>query len=138
VIQTLRAQKMTHYPQEDITLLSEPKFTAYSEGQAPLTITSRAARMSANGENIYFERDVRVVRAPSPGSSELVLETSFLQVIPDAKIARTDQPVTVRDATGVVKANGLELNSETRVLQLRGRVRGTFNSPGARGAGNAP
>jgi lipopolysaccharide export system protein LptC len=135
---TLRAQKMTHYPEEDLTILVEPKFTAYQEGQGPLTITSREGRMSGNGENVYFERDVRVVRATPPGSSDMVLETSFLHVIPDAKIARTDRPVTIRDATGVVTANGLELNSDTRVLQLQGRVKGTFSNHTARGENNAP
>jgi lipopolysaccharide export system protein LptC len=138
VTQTLRAQKMTHYPQEDVTLLVEPKFTAYAEGQSPITITSRQARMSGNGENVYFERDVRVVRAPMADSGELVLETSFLHVIPDAKIAKTDRAVTIRDGTGVVNAKGLELNSETRVLQLQGRVRGTFSGQTLRGASDAP
>jgi len=135
---TLRAQKMTHYPEQDLTVLVEPKFTAFTPGQGPLTVTSREGRMSGNGENVYFERDVRVVRVPPPGSSDLVLETSFLHVIPDAKIAKTDRPVTIRDATGVVSANGLELNSDTRVLQLQGRVKGTFSSYAVRGSSDAP
>ena len=62
---TLRAQKMTHYPDEDLTVLIEPRFVAYAEGEPPVTVTSRQARMSGNGENVYFEREVRVVRAPS-------------------------------------------------------------------------
>jgi len=60
-----------------------------------------------------------------------VLETSYLHVIPDANIAKTDKPVTIKDATAVVEASGLELNSETRVLELQGRVRGTFEPRGA-------
>ena len=127
---TLRAQKMTHYPEDDLTLLTEPNFVTFGEGQAPVTVTARQARMSGNGENVFFEKDVRVVRAPDGKRSELVLETSFLHVIPDANIVQTDKPVTIRDETAVVAASGLELNSETRVLKLQGRVKGTFN-PGA-------
>jgi len=123
---TLRAQKMTHYPDDDMTLLIEPKFMSYSESTSPVTVTSRQARMSGNGENVFFEREVRVVRAPYGSHTELVLETEYLHVIPDANIAKTDKPVTIRDATAVVAASGLELNSETRVLTLQGRVRGTF------------
>jgi lipopolysaccharide export system protein LptC len=123
---TLNAQKMTHYPDDDLTVLVEPRFVAYTEDQPPVTVTSREARMSGNGENVYFEKDVRVVRAPSANTSELILLTNFLHVIPDANIAKTDQPVTIRDANLLVNASGLELNSETRVLKLFGRVKGTL------------
>ena len=126
---TLQAQRMTHYPEEDLTVLVSPRFVAYGEGHVPVTITSKHARMSGNGENVYFEDDVRVVRAPEGKLSELTLETSYLHVIPDENIAKTDKPVTIRDATAVVVASGLELNSETRVLELQGRVKGTFESP---------
>jgi lipopolysaccharide export system protein LptC len=125
---TLRAQKMTHYPDDDMTLLVEPRFVTYAQPYSPVTVTSRHARLSSNGENVYFEDGVRVVRAPYANRSELVLETSYLHVIPDANIAKTDRAVTIRDGTGVVTASGLELNSDTRVLNLKGRVRGTFES----------
>jgi lipopolysaccharide export system protein LptC len=129
---TLRAQKMTHYPEEDLTVLVEPRLVSYAQGEAPVTITSREARMSPNGENVYFEREVRVVRAPTADESELVVLTNYLHVIPDEKIAQTDQPVTIRDANLLVNASGLELNSETRVLKLHGRVKGTLVEQGSR------
>ena len=124
---TLRAQKMTHYPDDDSTVLLEPRFVAYSDKHSPVTVTSRRATVSSNGENVYFEEGVRVVRASYANRSELVLETSYLHVIPDANVAKTDKPVVIRDATGVVAAAGLELNSETRVLNLQGRVSGTYD-----------
>ena len=128
---TLLAQKMTHYPEEDMTLLVEPKFVTYSEGSSPVTVTSRHARMSGNGDHVYFEERVRVVRAPFGNRSELVLESEFLHVIPDENIAKTDKPVTIRDAQTLVTASGLELNSDTRVLRLQGRVKGTFAGRGS-------
>jgi lipopolysaccharide export system protein LptC len=130
---TLRAQKLTHYPEVDVTVLLEPKFVTYADGRAPVTVTSRHARMSGNGENVVFEEDVRIVRAPTANRTELVMETNYLHVIPDANIAKTDKPVTIRDGTGVVAASGLELNSETRVIKLDGRVRSTFEVRGRSG-----
>src|SRR5687768_2699333 len=81
---TLRAQKMTHYPENDVTLLVEPKLVTYTEGRSPVTVTARQARVSGNGENVYFEDGVRVVRAPQGNLSELVVETNYLHVIPEA------------------------------------------------------
>jgi lipopolysaccharide export system protein LptC len=129
---TLRAQKMTHFPDDDLTLLVEPRLVTYTEGASPVTVTARHARVSGNGENVYFEDGVRIVRAPHGNRTELVVETNYLHVMPDANIAKTDRPVTLRDATGVVVASGLELNSETRVLRLQGRVKGTFDARGIR------
>src|SRR3954462_1029543 len=36
---TLRAQKMTHFPDDDLTVLVQPRLTTYSEGTAPVTVT---------------------------------------------------------------------------------------------------
>lgn len=126
---TLRAKKMTHYPDDDLTLLEEPTFVTFPGGVAPVTVTSRKATILGRGEHVYFEDSVRVVRAPYSNNTELVLETSYLHVMLETRIAKTDRPVTMRDATGVLTASGLELNSETRVLNLQGRVKGTFQPP---------
>ena len=123
---TLRAQKMTHFPDDDVTVLVQPRFVTYADGKAPVTVTSRDAHMSGNGENVYFENDVRVARAAIANQSELTLETAYLHVIPDANVAKTDRAVTIRNAAGVVNASGLELNSETRILKLQGRVKGVY------------
>jgi lipopolysaccharide export system protein LptC len=128
---TLRAKRMTHYPDDDVTTLEEPRLVTYSQGRAPVSVSSRDAHMSANGEDVYFENDVRVVRAPAGNQGELVVETAYLHVIPDDNIAKTDRPVTIRNAMGVVHASGLELNSETRVLNLQGRVKGTYRPAGS-------
>ena len=123
----LDAQRMVHFPDDNTTHLVEPKFVTYTQARAPITVTAREATVSSNGENIYFTNDVRVVRAADAAQSELVLETNYLHVIPDDYVAQTDKPVTIRNATAVITASGLELNSENRTLQLYGRVKGVFN-----------
>lgn len=128
---TLHASKMTHFPDDDVTLLLEPRLVTFGENRAPITVTSREARVSGDGENVYFERQVRVVRPRFGNQSELVLETEYLHVMPDENIVKTNQPVTIRDPSTVIDASGLELNSETRVLELQGRVKGTYKPPDA-------
>ncbi|MES2563227.1 MAG: LPS export ABC transporter periplasmic protein LptC [Pseudomonadota bacterium] len=123
---TLHAAKMTHFPDDDVTLLAEPRLVTYGEDRAPVTVTAREARMSGDGENVYFERDVRVVRARHGNQGELVLDTQYLHVMPEDNIAKTDRPVIIHNASTVINASGLELNSETRILELQGRVSGKF------------
>jgi lipopolysaccharide export system protein LptC len=125
---TLRAERLTHYPHDDSTHLVAPHFTS-NASRTPMTITSRTARMSSGGEHVYFETDVRAVRAAYEEHSEMVMETSFLHVTPDENTARTDRPVTITDANTVAHAIGLELNSETRVVKFLSRFRGTYHDP---------
>lgn len=127
---TLYADRMTHFPDDDTTHLEAPRFINNASARAPMSITSRTAKVSSGGEHIYFETDVKAVRAAYAGRSEMVMETSFLHVIPDLNIARTDRPVTVTDAHTVAHAIGLELNSETRIATFLSRFRGTYHDPG--------
>lgn len=125
----LTADRMIHYPDNDSTVLIAPRLTSYGTSRAPVSIVSRRALVSSNGENVYFEEDVRLTRAAYADKSELMLRTERLHVIPDDNIAKTDQPVTITDANTVVTAVGLELNNETRILKLLSRVRGTYHDP---------
>ncbi len=124
---TLSAAKMTHYPDDDSTLLTDPKLTSYGSVKAPVTITSNEAVVSSKGDHVYFQDDVRVTRAPYAENSELVLRTTFLHVVPDKHLALTDRSVTITDATTVVTADGFEMNSETRVIKLMSKVRGKYD-----------
>jgi lipopolysaccharide export system protein LptC len=126
---TLYAAKMVHYPDDDTTHLTAPVFVSYATPKAPVKVTAKKGLLSSEGENIYFRNDVHVTRAPYDDHSELVLDTSYLHVIPDENFAETDKPVTITDANTVVHAIGLELNSETRVLKLRSEVKGTYHEP---------
>jgi lipopolysaccharide export system protein LptC len=123
----LSAAKMLHYPDDDTTELTEPRLVSYGSTKAPVTITASEALVSADGEHVYFRDNVRVTRAAYADYSELVLRTAFLHVIPDDNLARTDRPVTITDAATVVTAVGLELNSETHVIKLHSKVRGTYD-----------
>ena len=124
---TLSAAKMVHYPDDDTTHLTQPRLISYRSVEAPVTITSKEALVSSNGENVFFKDDVKVTRAAYGDQSEMVMVTTYLHVIPDDNIAKTDRPVTITDAATVVNAVGLELNSETRILKLHSRVRGTYD-----------
>ena len=125
---TLYATRMTHFPHDDSTVLASPRLVS-STSRAPTTITSRTARVSSGGDNVYFEDNVRVSRAAYEDRSEMVLETEFLHVIPDENIARTDRPVTITDAHTVATAICLELNSETRIAKFLSNFRGTYHDP---------
>jgi len=126
IVYTLAADRMIHFPDDDTTVLTSPQFVSL-RSEAPVTITSSEGLVSSNGENVYFKENVKVVRAAHADRSEMVMRTTFLHVIPDDNIAKTDRPVVITDAATVVNAVGLELNGDTRILKLHSNVRGTYD-----------
>jgi lipopolysaccharide export system protein LptC len=123
---TLSAVKMLHYPDDDTTLMTQPRLVSYGSEKAPVTITSNEAVVSSNGEHVHFRDNVKVTRAAHGNNTEMVMRTAYLHVIPDDNIAKTDRPVTITDAATTVTAVGLEFNSETHVMKLFSNVRGSY------------
>ncbi len=122
----LEADRMLHYPDDDSTHLDAPRLVKFDHEAITLSITSRTARVSSEGETVDFQDDVRAVRTATPTQSELVLSTDFLHVVPDKDYARTDRPVTIVDANTQVTAVGLELFNEAKVVRLLSNVRGSY------------
>ncbi len=123
---TLHAKRMAHFPDDDSTHLDAPRLVSFRGKIEALTVTAKTALLSSNGENAYLSDEVRLVRAAREGNSELIMETTWLHVMPEAHLAQTDREVRISDANMLITAVGLELNSETRVLKLLSNVRGRY------------
>ena len=85
--------------------------------------------LSNKGEDAYFTGHVLVRRQPYADQKEMTMQTSYLHVIPDKDLAKTDREVTLTNGNSVVKSLGLEFNNATRSLKLLSQVRGTFDTP---------
>jgi lipopolysaccharide export system protein LptC len=126
---SLSARHMVHYPDDDTTYLEAPRLVNFSRSNATVTVTSKTAMISSNGDNAYLTDDVRLVRSAYADKSALTVQTSYLHVIPDDDIAKTDKPVRISDAHILITAVGLEFNNQTRILKLLSNVRGRYEIP---------
>jgi lipopolysaccharide export system protein LptC len=126
---TLSARRMVHYPDDDSTYLDEPKFVNLANPTSTVTVTSKSALVSSDGENAYLNDNVRVVRSAFGKKSEMTMLTSYLHIIPESDIAKTDKPVKLYDANTLITSVGLEFNNETHILKLLSNVRGTYETP---------
>jgi lipopolysaccharide export system protein LptC len=123
------AKRMLHYPDDRNTELEFPQLTHYDDSSVPVTIRSDRGELSADGKDAYFRGNVLVRRPATEDEEEMTLATSFLHVIPDRDLARTDAPVTLTKGDSTVRSVGLELNHATRDVKLLSQVRGTFQTP---------
>lgn len=133
----LTGAEMRHYPDDDSTELVQPRYAIYAQKKQVTRIQSDRGQVSANGENVYFMDNVKVVREATAAKSEMTVMTSYLHVIPDKEIAQTDRPVTILQAPRtIVTANGMTYDKKSGLLNLRNKVRVHYERPTAK-AGKA-
>lgn len=123
------AKKLIHYPDDNSTLLELPDLTHFDPEKAPVNIRANQGMLSANGKDVYFTGDVLVRREAYGEYDKLTLATSYLHVIPDKDLAKTDREVTMTSGNSTLKSVGLEFNNQTRSLKLLSKVSGSFETP---------
>ena len=126
---SVAAKRMIHYVSETDTVLEFPKLTSYEKKDAPLTIEAREGRLAPGGTDAYFIGDVRLHQPAHDDEEEMSMTTSYLHVIPDQNLAKTDREVTLTRGNSIVNSVGLEFNNVTRNVKLLSRVRGTLETP---------
>jgi lipopolysaccharide export system protein LptC len=134
VAAVLAAAKMVHFPDDDSTELLAPRIVQHRPGEPRLTASAHRGRLSADGEELFLEDDVLLVREdPEPGS-EMRIRTDFLHVVQAKSLVRTDREVLITDRWRRLSARGMEYHNDSRQLFLRERVHGRFEpSPKGRG-----
>ena len=119
----LAADKVSHYPVNDSTILDEPRLTSLYADRPPVYTSAREGEVSSNGDEIFLRGDVKLVRFSGATQSEMSFTTDYLHVIPDRDVADTHSPVTIMDAHNIVHAVGMQLDNNSRVIKLLSQVR---------------
>lgn len=140
-VQALQAQRARHYPDDGTIEFDAPRVVLTQPDRPQFTVEAAKGRVSGDRLNAYFEGGVRATRAGETGRPEgsagepagpITLTTEYLQVIPKQDRAQTDRPVTIQEPRGIIQANGVVLDNESRTLKLKGNVRGTLRPPPAK------
>lgn len=118
----LHADKMMHYSDDDSTELDEPRITLLDENNLPLYASAKTGNISSKGDEVILSGGVTVQRGASSGRNAMNLETEYLRVLPEQGLLNTDKAIELTEIDSVIKAVGLELNNNTRTLQLLSRV----------------
>lgn len=122
----LSAARLMYYTDDETTELTAPRFQ-YRSPTSP-AISAEAARgfISTRGDHVHLLDRVRLTRAATAGTPELVLTTDYLQITPEAEVMRTDRPVELRQGASSMRADHLFLDGRTRSLELKGNVKGIY------------
>jgi lipopolysaccharide export system protein LptC len=128
----LEGTEMRHFPDDDSTELTKPRFSLFSLKKPTTEIIADRGQVSSNGENVYFMDNVKVVRAATQRKAEMTVLTDYLHIIPDQDFAKTDRPVTILQAPRtVIHAVGMEFYKKQGIVNLHHKVKVHYEHPDA-------
>jgi lipopolysaccharide export system protein LptC len=122
----LSAARMLHYPDDDTTELHAPHMLQTRPAEPRMSVTAERGTVSADGEEIFLYDNVVLVREADGERPEARLTTSFLHVLRERSLVRTDREVTIVEDTRSLSGRGMEYDAESRVFTLLADVRGRF------------
>jgi lipopolysaccharide export system protein LptC len=120
----LKAPYIIHYPDDDSSEVKTPRLIAYRQDAPPLILTAERAKITARGEMVYLNENVKILRESTAQSPALLASTSILTVEPDAGLAYTDQAIEITQGASWIKGVGARINSNASTFELQSRVRG--------------
>lgn len=131
----LAAVEMKHYPDDESTYLSRPRFTQYGEGKPYTQIEGQKGIVSKDGNEVELFESVKVHRPAFKGRGEMWMFTEYLKITPDKDLVTTDQPVTITQAPKtVIYGTGMIYNKKLSTVTLLKKVHVHYehhNSPHA-------
>ncbi len=126
----LAADKMTHFPDDDSTVLAAPKFTQYAEDKPYTKIEGDHANVSSDGEEIEVIDNVVVTRQAFAGKGEMQVLTDRLTILPNKDIAKTERPVVITQAPKtIIHATGMVYDKSKKTVRLLNKVKAHYEQP---------
>jgi lipopolysaccharide export system protein LptC len=125
-LSVLSAARMVHFPDDDTTELYAPRVVQMKPNEPRMSVSAERGAVSANGEELFLYDNVLLVREADDERPEARLTTSFLHILRERSLVRTDREVTIVEDNRSLSGRGMEYNSESRVFTLMADVRGRF------------
>jgi lipopolysaccharide export system protein LptC len=124
---TITAEKMLHYPDDDSTELVRPQVRQQKPSEPSFTVRADRGVLAREGDEIFLYDNVLLVREPGEGHPGTRMTTSFLHILRDRSIVRTDREVSIVEGRRSISGRGMEYNHESRELVLRSDVTARFD-----------
>jgi lipopolysaccharide export system protein LptC len=125
-LSVLSAQRMMHFPDDDTTELVAPRIVQTRPKEPRMSLRAERGALSGDGEEMFLYDDVVLVREADDENPEARLTTSFLHILRDRSLVRTDREVTITEDNRSISGRGMEYNSESQVFQLMADVVARF------------
>jgi len=125
----LAAAQMQHYPDDDSTEVNGPRLVQSKPEQPRFTVQAERGKISREGDEIFLYDHVVLLRDAVGEEPAARMTTSFLHILRDRALVRTDREVLFEQQGRSLTGRGMEYHTDTRELFLHAEVRARFDPP---------
>jgi len=126
-LKRIRAEKMTHYPDDDSTEIIKPNMVIYSQIRPPWKIKADTGWLSGDGRLLYLKGDVSIDRDAAVNFKPVHIVTSNLRIEPKENYAETDEKIHIKSLKNWVTSVGMQAwFANPMRLKLLSKVRGKY------------
>lgn len=125
-ITVLSASRMVHFPDDDSTELVAPRVAQTRPEQPGVKVRAERGALSREGDEIFLYDNVVLTREADARSPEARMTTSFLHMLRDRSLVRTDRAVKFEEPGRTLTGRGMEYHTDTRELSLAADVKGVM------------
>lgn len=125
--QTLVTPYATHYPQQNITIFTNPKISINGNNKQQWLISAEHGRAENNFKLIKLNINVIVVRKKTTNTAQATLTTPSLIINPARQTATTKSPVEIRQPGVIIRGIGLISDLKKGTMDLLSQTQATFS-----------
>lgn len=118
----LSAAKMVHYPDDDSTELEKPRIVQSKPAEPRFSVNADRGVLSSGGDELFLYDNVVLVRDAHGPRPSARFTTSFLHVVRDRSLVRTDREIQIVEDQRSLTGRGMEYNNATSEFHLRNSV----------------
>jgi lipopolysaccharide export system protein LptC len=121
----LQAKKMEHFADDDSTDIYQP-LIQFKDANGDWSISAQKAQILKDKNIIHLYQKVKVHRLQSKTRTPLSIETRYLSINTETKIAETDELAHLKTQNLELDTRGMVFDNKQGILKLKSSIKGTY------------
>ena len=122
----ISGEVLTHFPADDSYVVTHPIINNLASGRPAMVMRSDTAKINSDSSEVRMKGHVDIDRPAFDKSAHFHLKSTYLVLLPDDDIMKTDTPVELLLGTATLNGTGMLANNATRQLNLSSQVHGQY------------
>jgi lipopolysaccharide export system protein LptC len=124
----IEGDELRHYPDTDTLEIDNPRIRATGPDGRITRATAKRALSNGDGSEVQLSGGAHVVREASGDDETLDFRGEFLHAFLSTERVRSHLPVIVTQGATEIRADGMNYDNLSRVVEFKGRVRAVLSS----------